>query len=133
MKMAVNPTHGTFNDVLKSAKPQLRPICISLRRTITSLHKDFVEIVWPRQKITSFGVGPKKMTEHYAYIAVQGSHINLGFYHGAFLDDPSGVLEGTGKKLRHVKLRDIDSAKRPEIVALLRVAIADRKHYSSEL
>src|SRR5713101_2179195 len=128
----MNPTHGIFNDVLVGAKPGLRPICKSLRRTIASLHKDFVEIVWPRQKIASFGIGPKKMTEHYAYIAVQVSHVNLGFYHGALLNDPSGLLEGTGKELRHVKLRDVDFAKRPAITALLRQAIADRKQYSAE-
>jgi hypothetical protein len=123
----MNATHGTFDDVVKGAKPELRTICELLRSVITSLHKDAVEIVWPRQKIVSFGVGPKKMTEHYAYIALHGSHVNLGFYHGASLADPSGLLEGTGKNLRHVKLRDIASAKRREVTALLRQALRDRK------
>ena len=127
----MNPTHGTFNDVLKTARPELRPICESLRSVITSLHKDFVEIVWPRQRIASFGIGPSKMTEHYAYISVQSSHVNLCFYHGAWLTDPSGLLEGAGKKLRHVKLRDVTSVKRPAITALLRQAIADRKRFAS--
>jgi hypothetical protein len=128
----MNPAHGTFDDILKSAAPELSPICESIRRVIVSLHKDAVEVVWPRQKIASFGVGPKKMTEHYAHIAVLGSHVNLGFYRGASLTDPSGLLEGTGKNLRHVKLRDIASAKRPAITALLREAIVDRKRYIAE-
>jgi hypothetical protein len=128
----MNPTHGTFDDIVVSATPKLRPICESLRRVIVSLHRDFVEVVWPRQKIASFGVGPKKMTEHYAYIAVLGSHVNLGFYHGASLTDPSGLLEGTGKNLRHVKLRDVTSTKSPAITALLRQAIADRRRYAAE-
>jgi hypothetical protein len=128
----MNPTRGTFNDILASAAPELRPICESLRRLIVSQHKDFVELVWPRQRIASFGVGPKKMTEHYAYIAVLSSHVNLGFYHGASLTDPSGLLEGTGKNLRHIKLRDVASAKRPAINALLRAAIADRKRYAAD-
>ncbi len=125
--MGKNETHGSFNDVLSSAPAALRPVCNSLREQITSLHKDFVEIVWPRQKIASYGVGPKKMSEHYAYIAVQSSHINLGFYHGASLADPAGLLEGTGKGLRHIKIRDVAAASQPAVVALLRVAIADRK------
>ena len=128
----MNPTHGTFDDILVSATPELRAICKSLRQVIVSLHKDFVEVVWPRQKIASFGVGPKKMSEHYAYIAVLGSHVNLGLYHGASLTDPSGLLEGVGKNLRHVKLRDDASAKSPAITALLREAIADRKRYAAE-
>jgi len=125
--MVTNGTHGTFDDILAAARPGLRPVCKALKALIASLHKDCVEVVWPRHRIASFGVGPKKMTEHYAYIAVQGAHVNLGFYHGASLSDPAGILEGTGKKLRHVKLRSVADAKRPAIAALLREAIEDRK------
>src|ERR1700733_8492234 len=121
-RMAVNETHGNFEDILVNAKPELRRICEALRHLIVSLHKGFVEVVWPKQRIASFGVGPKKMTEHYAYIGVQGSHVNLGFYHGASLPDPKGLLEGTGKELRHVKLRDVAAAKSDAVTALLREA-----------
>ena len=125
--MTSNPTSSTFEDILAIASPELRPLCKILRRLITSLHADFVELVWPKQRIASYGVGPKKMSEHYAYIAVQSAHVNLGFYHGAGLTDGKGLLEGTGKKLRHVKLRDVAAAKSPALAALLRAAIADRK------
>ena len=109
------------------ASPSLNPLCESLRRLIISLDKDYVEVAWPRQKIVSFGVGPKKMTEHYAYIAVQASHVNLGFYHGTALTDPDGILEGTGKKLRHIKLRDVSTVNHSALTALLHEAIADRR------
>ena len=126
----MNQTHGKFEDILAIATPELRPICESLRRVIVSLDSDFVEVVWPQLKISSFGVGPKKMTEHYAYIALLSSHVNLGFYHGALLTDPSRLLEGTGKNLRHVKVRDVASSKSQAIKALLREAIADRKRHA---
>lgn len=41
----------------------------------------------------------------FAYIDVFTSHINIGFFQGAELPDPKGLLEGTGKFMRHVKLR----------------------------
>jgi hypothetical protein len=41
----------------------------------------------------------------FAYVAVFSSHVNVGFYFGAWLDDPAGILEGTGKRMRHVKLQ----------------------------
>jgi hypothetical protein len=41
----------------------------------------------------------------YAYVNVFASHVNVGFYLGADLDDPAGMLEGGGKRMRHVKLR----------------------------
>ncbi len=121
-----NKTHGQFQDVLALAKPELRPVCEALRRLVASLHGGFVEVVWPNHGIASYGVGPKKMTQHYAFIGVQNSQINLGFYHGATLRDPDGLLEGSGKKLRHVKVRDVAATKTTALVALLRQAIADR-------
>ena len=130
--MASNETHGIFDDILVIATPQLRPICMLLRAEIASMHKRFVEVVWPKQKIASFGIGSKKMTEHYAYIALHGSYVNLGFYHGAALPDPENLLEGVGKKLRHVKIRDVSSAKAPAVLALLSAAIADRMRNASE-
>lgn len=125
--MGDKTTFGTFADILAFATPELRPVCELLRSKIASLHKGCFEVVWPKQKIASFGVGPKKMSEHYAYIAVLKAHINLGFYHGTSLSDPSGLLEGTGKKLRHIKLHNVADARRSEVVALLSEAIADRK------
>jgi len=127
-----NPTHGRFADILVGASPGLRPICESLRRTIASLHKGCVEVVWPRQRIASYGVGPRKMTDHYAYIAVLSAHVNLGLYHGAVLADPTGLLEGTGKGLRHVKLDSVAAARSPAVKALLREAIADRKRRAAD-
>jgi len=41
----------------------------------------------------------------FAYVDVFKSHTNIGFFFGAHLDDPAGVLEGTGKNMRHVKLK----------------------------
>jgi hypothetical protein len=41
----------------------------------------------------------------FAYVNVFRDHVNVGFFHGAFLSDPARLLEGTGKRMRHVKLR----------------------------
>jgi hypothetical protein len=41
----------------------------------------------------------------FAYVGVYKAHVNLGFFPGAELNDPAGLLQGTGKFMRHVKLR----------------------------
>ncbi len=41
----------------------------------------------------------------FAYVAAFKAHANIGFYHGAGLPDPASLLEGSGKNMRHVKLR----------------------------
>jgi hypothetical protein len=127
--MAINETHGSFKDILAIANPELRSVCESLRRLVASLHPEFVEIVWPKHKIASFGVGPKKMTQHYAYISVQTAHVNFGFYHGASLPDPARLLEGTGKALRHIKICGLSGAENIAVADLLRKAIDERRPY----
>jgi uncharacterized protein DUF1801 len=58
-------------------------------------------------------------------ISVHRKHANLRFTDGAELDDASGVLEGTGKRMRHIKIKTQSDVSRPEIRAYLRQA---RKH-----
>jgi len=41
----------------------------------------------------------------FAYVGVFKAHVNVGFFQGASLPDPAGLLEGSGKRMRHVKLR----------------------------
>jgi hypothetical protein len=41
----------------------------------------------------------------FGYVAAFAAHANVGFYFGAALDDPAGLLQGEGKRMRHVKLR----------------------------
>jgi hypothetical protein len=51
----------------------------------------------------------------FAYVDVFKSHTNIGFFYGAHLDDLTGMLEGTGKNMRHVKLKP---GREPDSVAL---------------
>lgn len=63
----------------------------------------------------------------FGYVGVFKAHANVGFFHGAELEDPSGLLEGTGKHMRHVKIKpetDLDIA---ALAALIDAAYADIK------
>jgi hypothetical protein len=42
---------------------------------------------------------------HVGYVNVFTSHVNAGFFHGTALRDPARLLQGTGKFMRHIKLR----------------------------
>ncbi len=56
----------------------------------------------------------------FAYVDAFSAHANIGFFQGASLDDPALLLEGAGKRMRHVKLRwgqPIDEAALSELIA----------------
>ena len=55
----------------------------------------------------------------FGYVNAFTAHVNVGFFRGAEIDDPRGLLEGTGRFMRHVKLgpgRDVDAAALRELV-----------------
>lgn len=56
------------------------------------------------------------------YLAKAREHATLGFYGGAELDDPAGILEGTGRKLRHVKVGVGADIPRSTLESFLRAA-----------
>ena len=65
----------------------------------------------------------------FGYVAAYKDHVNVGFFFGALLMDPSRLLEGTGKRGRHVKLwpgRVVDAAALADLVASAYVDIRAR-------
>jgi hypothetical protein len=63
----------------------------------------------------------------FAYVNAFTAHVNVGFFRGAELADPKGLLEGSGKVMRHVKIspgRDVDSA---ALTKLVETAYLDMK------
>ena len=68
----------------------------------------------------------------FAYVNAFRDHVNVGFFRGAELEDPAGLLEGSGKYMRHVKLRpgsDIDPV---ALRTLVVTAYADMQHRLDE-
>ena len=65
----------------------------------------------------------------FGYVNAYRDHVNVGFFFGALLTDPAGLLEGTGKRGRHVKLRpghDLDATALAHLVDAAYVDIRAR-------
>jgi hypothetical protein len=63
----------------------------------------------------------------FAYVAVFKAHVNLGFFTGASLSDPQQLLQGTGKRMRHIQLKPGEACDVNAIDALLKKAYDDVK------
>jgi hypothetical protein len=117
---------GTFEDIVALA-PAHEPLLRALRALAFQLHPELVEVARPGDKAVSWGWGPRKMSEAYAYALPYTGHVNLGFYRGAFLPDPAGRLKGTGAALRHVSLKTAAELSDPAIRALMVAARDERR------
>jgi hypothetical protein len=63
----------------------------------------------------------------FGYVNVFTSHVNVGFFHGAALPDPDHLLQGTGKFMRHVKLRAGAAIDESALRRLIEMAYSDIK------
>lgn len=63
----------------------------------------------------------------FAYVNAYKAHVNVGFFQGASLADPSGLLQGEGKRMRHVKLKWGDQIDAAALKALIEEAYRDMR------
>ena len=120
-------THGIFEDAITESAPHSQMLARRIRELIAHIYPHVVEVPWPHQQTVGYGIGPKKMSEHFCYIDAHRNHVNLGFNYGADLPDPDHLLEGSGKRFRHIKFHNAEDVKRPALRRLLEAAIEERE------
>lgn len=65
----------------------------------------------------------------FAYVNAFTKHVNVGFFNGAGLADPAALLEGAGKRMRHVKLKPSEPVNEPALRDLIAAAHADVRRF----
>jgi hypothetical protein len=118
---------GTFGELLADAAVPLRPVISRLREIVYEVDADSVEVVRLGDRAATYGVGPKKMSEAYAYVLPYAEWVNVGFFYATSLPDPDDLLEGSGAKMRHVKVRSLGEADAQAIRTLIEAAVAERR------
>ena len=107
-----------LDDYLAGARPDLQ----ALVRTIDG---------WIRQAVPGLDCSLKwgQLTYHHrgnvCALAVHARHVNLQLWNGAALDDPLGLLEGSGKSMHHVSFRDGARPDADAVIALVRQAAGE--------
>lgn len=75
------------------------------------------------QEAMKYGM-PSFLQKHMVcYIMPAKDHVTFGFYGGEDLPDPKQLLEGSGKSMRHAKVRTLGEARNPALRALLKEAV----------
>ena len=123
MEKQSTPTPEAF---FSTYGPDIRDIAMQARRLVLSVVPDAIERVDTGYSFVSYSTGSKAQDLVF-YISVHKAHANIGL-RGADLPDPNHLMEGTGKHMRHVKLRRLEDVDNPSLRALLQTAFA--KHRS---
>ena len=107
-----------FTASLQRGNPALKSLAEELRRLVKKAAPESSETVNPWGIPTFDSHGP------FCLLMVGKNHVTFGFSRGTSLTDSAGLLEGTGKNLRHVKLKTVQQVRDPNLRKLIEEAAA---------
>ncbi len=104
------------NAYVRDENPELRKVVSGLR--------SFVKKCVPgtKETVNAWGIPIFERKDPFSYFMVGKNQVTFGFHFGSSLEDPDGLLEGTGKNMRHVKLRALEDLKQPGLNKLVQAA-----------
>jgi len=119
------PLSKQARDFLRPYDPAVRKLALALRdlvlRELGTCHENVYDAY--NAVAISYGTSPH-LRDGICHIAVYTNYANLGFHHGAALDDPGKLLRGTGRSIRHLRVASPDDIARPELREFIRKAKA---------
>jgi hypothetical protein len=108
---------------LKPYDPAIRKLALGLRQLVLAELAPCYENIYDAYSAVALGYGSSdRLRDGICHIAVYAKHVNLGFNFGATLADPQGILEGSGKQIRHIPIKTPADLARPELRVYLRGA-----------
>src|SRR5436189_3019064 len=108
---------------LKPYDPAIRKLALGLRQLVLEEMAPCHENIYDAYSAVAIGYGTSdRLGDGVFHIAVYSKHVNLGFNDGATLDDPKGILQGNGNRIRHISIKSEADLARPEIRAYIRRA-----------
>jgi hypothetical protein len=129
MQMRMDPKRNSASHVdayIRAKTPTLQPVAVGLRALIKKAAPELTE------GVNSWGLPMFDSHGPFGYFMIGKSHVTFGLYEGTSLDDPEKLLEGTGKNLRHVKLRRVEDLNRPGLRKLVNSAVRLNRRNATE-
>jgi hypothetical protein len=117
----------TIEEFLKTYDLKVQEVCLELRIIALEFLLESEEILFEGWKNFTYGTGVSRADKDLIiYIAPFKDSVNLGFYHGANLPDKKKLLKGTGKLLKHIKLKTMADYEINDIKQLITEAKIER-------
>ena len=108
---------------LKPYDREVRDLALQLRALVLEEMAPCYENIYDAYSAVAIGYGTsERLSDGIFHIAVYAKGVSLGFNHGATLNDPKGILEGTGNRIRHISIKSSADLQRAEIRAYIKRA-----------
>src|SRR5438045_9759842 len=97
------PVPRQLTNFLKPYDPEIQTLALKLRALVLEEMAPCYENIYDAYSAVAIGYGTSnRLRDGIFHIAVYSNHVNLGFNDGASLDDPNGILECAGNRIRHI-------------------------------
>jgi hypothetical protein len=110
-------------EFLANYNPEVRAIALKLRELVLEIVPEAIEQVDRPGKLIGYGFKPTYKDTICVIMPLKAA-VNLGFPRGTELPDPGGLLVGTGKRARHVKITALEEIDLPRLRALIEASVA---------
>ena len=112
-----------MDEFLPNHSAEVQNLTLKARALVLSVFPDALEMIDPPSGIIAYGFS-RKYSELVCALAPQRSYLNLMLAQGASLPDPHGLLKGSGKRARHVRIDRAEDLDIPAVRELLETAVA---------
>lgn len=119
------PEPPEYVEFLEPYPAATQDLARSLRERLIKLLPDCIETVWDATNAVGVAYGfTEKNADHFIHLPVYTKYVNIGFSQGASLDDPEGRLQGSGARIRHIRLTQVEDLSDPYLIGLIEQAVA---------
>jgi len=117
------PPPADLKKFLRPYDRDVQKLALRVRALVLEEMAPCYENIYDAYSAVAIGYGTsERLGDGIFHVAVYSKHVNLGFNDGATLDDPKGILEGKGNRIRHISIKSESDLARPEIRAYIRRA-----------
>lgn len=114
-----------LDEFLSKYPANVRELVLNARALILEVMPDVIEQLDPSANLIGYGTD-RSYKGLVCGIAIYKTYINLMFARGASLPDPVGLLRGTGKRARHIKIENAADLENPGVRTMLESAVHEK-------
>jgi hypothetical protein len=121
--MKVPPPTPEYLKFLSAYEPRITTLAVATRALVLQEAPASVELLYDAYNAVASGYSfTGRPSDAFLHIAAYAKWVNLGFNFGSALEDPAGLLQGKGSRVRHIRIAELADLKKPAVRDFVREA-----------
>ncbi|RNC89215.1 MAG: DUF1801 domain-containing protein [Allomuricauda sp.] len=126
--------HPQLQEFMAPYDEEIQQLALQLRNYIVDLVPQANELIWDNYNAVAIAYSKsEKLKDAFCHLALYTHHVNFGFNRGAELTKTKVILEGKGKLIRHISVKDFQSFPKEELKNMIWEAVGIAEHRNKDL